>query len=194
MGSQSSSTPVHGMEPSSPKTISENTSWNPNQNASTAQDPAATKQRKPNDLVIHTCRSRHGQSGLDWSQTQIRLVGRTIQLRSLDHLCTHNTTVRVPDLIGVLHCHPNQELHGLVKSRSDQSWHMIREKCSCGAEFKTDEPSAIKLIREWRRTHTCKEPEDIPQDRPSLSTSLDMPPSDQRSPELHIGFKPDFDD
>lgn len=35
----------------------------------------------------------------------------------------------------------------------------IAEKCSCGAAFKTDEPNAIKLVREWRRKHVCIEAE-----------------------------------
>ena len=32
---------------------------------------------------------------------------------------------------------------------------MIAESCSCGAKIKTDDPQAIKLVREWRRKHTC---------------------------------------
>ena len=34
---------------------------------------------------------------------------------------------------------------------------MIAESCSCGAKFKTDEPNPIKLVREWRKKHTCQE-------------------------------------
>lgn len=30
---------------------------------------------------------------------------------------------------------------------------MIREVCSCGAEFETDDRDAIDLIKNWRRTH-----------------------------------------
>ena len=30
---------------------------------------------------------------------------------------------------------------------------MIREVCSCGAEFETDDRDAIDLIKSWRRTH-----------------------------------------
>jgi hypothetical protein len=30
---------------------------------------------------------------------------------------------------------------------------MIREVCSCGAEFETDDREAIQLIKSWRRTH-----------------------------------------
>jgi hypothetical protein len=30
---------------------------------------------------------------------------------------------------------------------------MIREVCSCGAEFETDDREAIQLVKTWRRTH-----------------------------------------
>jgi hypothetical protein len=30
---------------------------------------------------------------------------------------------------------------------------MIRETCSCGAEFETDERDAIILVKNWRKTH-----------------------------------------
>jgi hypothetical protein len=30
---------------------------------------------------------------------------------------------------------------------------MIREVCSCGAEFETDDRDAIELMKSWRRTH-----------------------------------------
>lgn len=30
---------------------------------------------------------------------------------------------------------------------------MIRERCSCGAEFETDEKSATRLVRDWRANH-----------------------------------------
>ena len=30
---------------------------------------------------------------------------------------------------------------------------MIREICSCGAEFETDDREAISLVKTWRRTH-----------------------------------------
>ena len=35
---------------------------------------------------------------------------------------------------------------------------MIAETCSCGAKFKTDELEPIKLVRDWRKNHTCQEP------------------------------------
>jgi hypothetical protein len=34
---------------------------------------------------------------------------------------------------------------------------VIAETCSCGAKFKTDEPDPLKLVREWRKNHTCQE-------------------------------------
>jgi hypothetical protein len=30
---------------------------------------------------------------------------------------------------------------------------MIREVCSCNAEFETDDRDAIELVKSWRRTH-----------------------------------------
>ena len=30
---------------------------------------------------------------------------------------------------------------------------MIRERCSCGAEFETDETNSVRLLKEWRRDH-----------------------------------------
>lgn len=30
---------------------------------------------------------------------------------------------------------------------------MIRETCSCGAEFETDDRDAISLVKSWRRSH-----------------------------------------
>ena len=30
---------------------------------------------------------------------------------------------------------------------------MIRETCSCGAEFETDDREAIALVKSWRKTH-----------------------------------------
>lgn len=34
---------------------------------------------------------------------------------------------------------------------------MIREVCSCGAEFETDEREAVVLVKNWRRTHKHSE-------------------------------------
>ena len=30
---------------------------------------------------------------------------------------------------------------------------MIREVCSCGAEFETDDRDAVDLVKSWRKTH-----------------------------------------
>ena len=30
---------------------------------------------------------------------------------------------------------------------------MIREVCSCGAEFETDDRDSVDLVKNWRRTH-----------------------------------------
>ena len=30
---------------------------------------------------------------------------------------------------------------------------MIREVCSCGAEFETDDRDSVILVKNWRRTH-----------------------------------------
>jgi hypothetical protein len=53
----------------------------------------------------------------------------------------------------------------------------IAETCSCGAKFKTDEPNAIVLVREWRRKHVCQEA--APESRDIETTSI-------------IGFSPDY--
>jgi hypothetical protein len=34
---------------------------------------------------------------------------------------------------------------------------MIREVCSCGAEFETDDREAITLVKSWRKTHKHSE-------------------------------------
>jgi hypothetical protein len=34
---------------------------------------------------------------------------------------------------------------------------VIAETCSCGAKFKTDEPDPLKLVKDWRKNHTCQE-------------------------------------
>ena len=30
---------------------------------------------------------------------------------------------------------------------------MIREVCSCGAEFETDHPDQVDLVKNWRKSH-----------------------------------------
>jgi hypothetical protein len=39
---------------------------------------------------------------------------------------------------------------------------MIREVCSCGAEFETDDREAIALVKSWRRTHKHSEKPSTP--------------------------------
>jgi len=34
---------------------------------------------------------------------------------------------------------------------------MIRETCSCGAEFETDDREAIELVKAWRKAHKHSE-------------------------------------
>jgi hypothetical protein len=67
---------------------------------------------------------------------------------------------------------------------------MIRERCSCGAEFETDEKTAVRLVRDWRETHRHDvEPATEERDA-TIESSLGFSP-DPRLPELHVGFKPD---
>ena len=57
---------------------------------------------------------------------------------------------------------------------------MIAESCSCGAKIKTDDPQAIKLVREWRRKHTCTDNTDI----------TDTPTSGLADTQIAMGFQP----
>ena len=66
---------------------------------------------------------------------------------------------------------------------------MFRERCSCGAEFETDHPGGMRLIREWRREHTCTEPV-IDPSFVSAEAKSEIAP-DNITPELHIGFRSD---
>lgn len=64
---------------------------------------------------------------------------------------------------------------------------MIRERCSCGAEFETDENNAINLLKTWRKTHR----HEIMTPHDSDTTATIETVTDPRIPELHIGFRPD---
>jgi len=44
---------------------------------------------------------------------------------------------------------------------------LIREVCSCGAEFETDDREAITLVKNWRRSHKHSE-------KPSTPDSKDV--------------------
>ena len=68
---------------------------------------------------------------------------------------------------------------------------MIRELCSCGAEFETDQSNAVRLLREWRATHRHELAEPSAQGS-TLDARLDFAP-ETRLPELHIGFRPESD-
>jgi hypothetical protein len=57
---------------------------------------------------------------------------------------------------------------------------VIAESCSCGAKIKTDDAQAIKLVREWRRKHTCTDNTDI----------TDTPTSGLADTQIAIGFQP----
>ena len=48
---------------------------------------------------------------------------------------------------------------------------MIRETCSCGAEFETDDREAIELIKSWRRTHKHSDKPSKPDSRDSSTLS-----------------------
>jgi hypothetical protein len=69
---------------------------------------------------------------------------------------------------------------------------MIRERCSCGAEFETDEKSALQLLKSWRATHRHEttEPANF------VNSSSQVEQASQaiiREPELQIGFRPEGD-
>jgi hypothetical protein len=61
---------------------------------------------------------------------------------------------------------------------------MIREVCSCGAEFETDDRDAIALVKNLRRTHkhSEKSPEASRQDTSALSNT-----------DIALGFQAIFD-
>lgn len=61
---------------------------------------------------------------------------------------------------------------------------MIREVCSCGAEFETDDRDAITLVKSWRRTHKHS-------DRPSApDTSVVQVQGDN---QVALGFQALYD-
>lgn len=65
---------------------------------------------------------------------------------------------------------------------------MVRERCSCGAEFETDEKSALQLLKSWRSTHLhfVSEPNTF------VNVSSQIEQSGLiRDPELQIGFRPE---
>jgi hypothetical protein len=69
---------------------------------------------------------------------------------------------------------------------------MIREVCSCGAEFETDDRDAIILVKNWRKYHKHSEK---PQDTPRTDGTL------LSDTQVALGFtalyeppEPDYDD
>lgn len=65
---------------------------------------------------------------------------------------------------------------------------MIRERCSCGAEFETDEQHPIRLLKEWRNNHRHAEPQPTQRDS-SATSSTEIVTADK--PEMLIGFRSD---
>jgi magnesium-transporting ATPase (P-type) len=61
---------------------------------------------------------------------------------------------------------------------------MIREVCSCGAEFETDDREAIELIKSWRRTHKHS-------DKTSKTDSRDS--STLTDTQVALGFQAIYD-
>jgi hypothetical protein len=61
---------------------------------------------------------------------------------------------------------------------------MIREVCSCGAEFETDDREAIALVKTWRRTHKHSEKPHTP------DTSVIQVSSDN---QVALGFQALYD-
>lgn len=52
---------------------------------------------------------------------------------------------------------------------------MIREVCSCGAEFETDDREAISLVKTWRRTHKhTDKPHNAPTSDAVITTNTDI--------------------
>lgn len=65
---------------------------------------------------------------------------------------------------------------------------MVRERCSCGAEFETDEKSALQLLKSWRATHLHH----ISEPNTFVNVSSQIEQSGLvREPELQIGFRPE---
>jgi hypothetical protein len=61
---------------------------------------------------------------------------------------------------------------------------MIREVCSCGAEFETDDRDAVELVKSWRKTHKHA-------DKPSKADSRDS--SALTNTDVALGFQAIYD-
>lgn len=78
-----------------------------------------------------------------------------------------------------------ESLVGVQQDSLDQvGLRMIRETCSCGAEFETDDREAIELIKSWRRTHKHA-------DKPSKTDSKDS--SILSDNQVALGFQAIYD-
>ena len=64
---------------------------------------------------------------------------------------------------------------------------MIAETCSCGAKFKTDDAQAVKLVREWRRKHTCQTDNT---DRTDITDTIEAVNGGVSETTIAIGFQP----
>lgn len=61
---------------------------------------------------------------------------------------------------------------------------MIREVCSCGAEFETDDREAITLVKNWRKTHKHT---DKPQQTDTRDSTL------HTNTDIALGFQAIYD-
>ena len=61
---------------------------------------------------------------------------------------------------------------------------MIRETCSCGAEFESDLPNQVDLVKNWRRTHKHS-------DKPPKADSRDS--SALSNTDIALGFQAIYD-
>jgi hypothetical protein len=61
---------------------------------------------------------------------------------------------------------------------------MIRETCSCGAEFESDLPNQVELVKNWRRTHKHS-------DKPLKPDTADM--SITSNTDIALGFQAIYD-
>lgn len=61
---------------------------------------------------------------------------------------------------------------------------MIREVCSCGAEFESDLPNQVDLVKNWRRTHKHS-------DKPLKADSRDS--SALSNTDIALGFQAIYD-
>ena len=67
---------------------------------------------------------------------------------------------------------------------------MVRERCSCGAEFETDEKAALQLLKSWRATHIHS----VSENATFVNVSSQVEQASQaivKEPELQIGFRPE---